>query len=237
LPPTQSLVRNRLLSLIDATAYAAVAPHLEATKLPKGAVLIEAGVPFTHAHFFNSGIGSIVVGAIDSRSIDAGLFGREGMSGFACLLDVDRCSQTTMVQVEGEGYRISIEALRIACDQSPSLLKTIMRYVHVSLTQAYYTTLSNSTQPIEGRLARWLLMCHDRVSGDDLALTHEFLSIMLAVHRPSVTSALHIIEGYGFIRARRGNIAIVDREALIAFATGMYGPPEAEYRRLIGPFS
>jgi len=117
LPPTQSLDQNRLLSLIDATAYAAVAPQLEATKLPKGAVLIEAGVPFTHAHFFNSGIGSIVVGAIDSRSIEAGLFGREGMSGFVCLLDVDQCAQTTMVQVEGEGYRISIEALRIACDQ------------------------------------------------------------------------------------------------------------------------
>jgi len=80
-------------------------------------------------------------------------------------------------------------------------------------------------------------MCYDRVSGNDLALTYEFLSIMLAVHRPSVTSALHIIEGYGFIRARRGIIAIIDCEALIAFANGMYGPPEAEYRRLIGPFN
>jgi len=79
-------------------------------------------------------------------------------------------------------------------------------------------------------------MCHDRVTGEDIALTREFLSIMLAVQRPSVTTALHMIEGYGFIKTRRGHITIKDRDALIDFADGMYGTPEAEYRRLIGPF-
>nr|WP_274604259.1 Crp/Fnr family transcriptional regulator [Sphingomonas sp. CFBP 13706] len=141
-----------------------------------------------------------------------------------------------MVQVEGQGYRISIEALRSACQQSDSLRETLLRYVHVFISQTSYTSLSNVSQSVEGRLARWLLMCHDRVTGDDIALTHEFLSIMLAVQRPSVTTALHMIEGYGFIKARRGHITIKDRDALINFADGMYGTPEAEYRRLIGPF-
>ena len=234
--PTQSFVRNCLLSVIDAAGYSAIGPHLEPVDLPKGTVLIEAGVPFTHAHFFNSGIGSIVVSTADSRRVEAGIFGREGLSGFGALLGVDQCPQTTLVQVEGEGYRVCVDALRTACRQSASLRETLLRYVHVFISQTSYTALSNANQSVEGRLARWLLMCHDRVTGDNIALTHEFLSIMLAVHRPSVTTALHTIEGHGFIKARRGHITVKDRDALIDFADGMYGTPEAEYRRLIGPF-
>jgi len=234
--PTQSFVRNCLLSAIDTAGYAAIGPHLEPVDLPKGTVLIEAGVPFTHVHFFNRGIGSVVISTADSRRVEAGIFGREGLSGFGCLLGADQCPQTTLVQVEGEGYRVSIDALRDACQQSNSLRETLLRFVHVFISQTSFTALSNVNQSVEGRLARWLLMCHDRVTGDDIALTHEFLSIMLAVQRPSVTTALHMIESYGFIKARRGNITIVDRDALIDFADGMYGTPEAEYRRLIGPF-
>lgn len=234
--PTQSFVRNCLLSALDAEGYAAIAPHLEPIDLPKGTVLIEADVPFSHVHFLNSGIGSIVVSTADGRPAETGLFGHEGLSGFACLLGVDRCGQTTFMQVEGQGYRVPIDALRSACRQSESLRETILRYVYVFISQVSYTTLSNANQAIEERLARWLLMCHDRVTGDDIALTHEFLSIMLAVRRPSVTTALNMIEGYGFIRARRGHITIINRDALIDFADGTYGKPEAEYRRLIGPF-
>jgi CRP-like cAMP-binding protein len=234
--PTQSFVRNCLLSEVDPAGYAAIGPHLEPVDFPKGTVLIEAGMPFTHAHFLNSGLGSIVVSTADSRRVEAGIFGREGLSGFDCLLGADQCPQTTLVQVEGEGYRVSIDALRTACEQSALLRDILLRYVHVFISQTSYTALSNATQSVEGRLARWLLMCHDRVTGDDMVLTHEFLSIMLAVQRPSVTTALHMIEGYGFIKACRGHITIKDRDALIDFADGMYGVPEAEYRRLIGPF-
>ena len=234
--PTQSFVRNCLLSVVDAEGYAAIAPHLEPVDLPKGTVLIEADVPFSYAYFLNSGIGSIVVSTADGRPVEAGLFGQEGLSGFACLLGVDQCVQTTFMQVAGDGYRVPIDALRSACRQSESLRETILRYVYVFISQTSATTLSNANQAIEGRLARWLLMCHDRVTGDDVPLTHEFLSIMLAVHRPSVTTALNMIESYGFIRARRGHITIIDRAALISFTDGTYGKPEAEYRRLIGPF-
>jgi CRP-like cAMP-binding protein len=233
--PSQSFVRNCLLSALDEAAYAAVAPHLEPMVLPKGLVLIEAGKPFEHAHFLNSGVGSIVVSTADSRRVEAGLFGCDGLSGFGGALGVNQCPQTTMMQVEGAGYRITLKALRSAYEQADSLREMILRYVHVFITQTSFTSLSNVNQSIEGRLARWLLMCHDRVTGDDIALTHEFLSIMLAVQRPSVTTALHMLEGYGFIKAKRGNVTILDRDALIDFADGMYGTPEEEYRRLIGP--
>lgn len=101
--------------------------------------------------------------------------------------------------------------------------------------QTSYTALSNAVHPVDERLARWLLMCHDRVDGDELALTHEFLSLMLAVRRPSVTTALHVLEGNRFITAERGYITIRDRRRLEEFAGDAYGRPEAEYKRLIGP--
>jgi CRP-like cAMP-binding protein len=234
--PTRSFVRNYLLSAVDAEGYAVIAPHLEPVDLPKGTVLIEADVPFRYAYFLNAGIGSIVVSTADGRPVEAGLFGHEGLSGFTCLLGVDQCAQTTFMQVAGDGYRVPIDSLRSACRQSESLRETILRYVYVFISQISATILSNANQAIEGRLARWLLMCHDRVTGDDIPLTQEFLSIMLAVQRPSVTTALNMLESYGFIRTRRGHITIIDRNALIDFTDGSYGKPEAEYRRGIGPF-
>ena len=83
--------------------------------------------------------------------------------------------------------------------------------------------------------ARWLLMCHDRLDGDDLPLKHEFIALMLGVRRASVTEALNILERRGIIRASRGNIVVLDRARLEETAGDSYGVPEAEYRRLIGP--
>ena len=125
--PTQSFVRNGLLSVIDAAAYAVIGPHLEPVDLPKGTVLIEAGEPFTHAHFFNSGIGSIVVSTPDSQRVEAGIFGRDGLSGFGSLLGVDQCPQTTMVQVgrrlpcQHRGVTHRLPAVRLTARDAPAL--------------------------------------------------------------------------------------------------------------------
>ena len=235
--PTQSFVRNCLLSSISSAAYETLRPHLESITLEKGDVLIERDIPFTHVHFLDRGIGSMVVATPDSRRVEVGLFGRDGMSGIGAVLGVNRISQQTVMQVAGDGYQVKVAALRQVLACSPELLAKLLLFVQTMITQASFTALSNANQLIEARLARWLLMCHDRVDGDDIAITHEFLSIMLAVQRPSVTSALHIIEGNGFIRSTRGNVKILDREALVEFSDSSYGAPEAEYRRLIGePF-
>ena len=99
--------------------------------------------------------------------------------------------------------------------------------------QVAATAAANSERVIGQRLARWLLMCHDRIEGDDLPLTHEFLSIMLAVRRAGVTEAIHLLEGADLITARRAFITIVDRERLEETAGESYGEPEAEYEKLI----
>jgi CRP-like cAMP-binding protein len=111
--------------------------------------------------------------------------------------------------------------------------KLLLRFIQVQITQTSQTAYVNASQTIDVRLARWLLMCHDRVDGDDLQITHEFLSLMLGTQRSSTTLAVQALEGYRLIKARRGKITILDRKMMGQVADDGYGLPEAEYVRLI----
>jgi CRP-like cAMP-binding protein len=235
--PSQSYVRNCLLSALCADDYGLLAPHLEAVPLEKGKVLIEKNVPFEYAYFPERGVGSVMSSSPNTQRVETSLFGRDGMSGISLVLGTRQTPQTSLVQVEGDGYRIASGALEEAIGRSPRLHQILLLYVQTTVAQTSSTALSNVIQSIEERLARWLLMVHDRVDGDELPLTHEFLSIMLGVRRPSVTTALHILEGDHLISARRGLVTVLDRDGLVDLADGVYGEPEAEYHRLLGPSS
>lgn len=232
--PTQSFVRNRLLSALTPKDYELLQPYLEAATLDKDMVLEDCDEPVEHVYFLNSGIGSIMAFTHSGDRIEAGLFGRDGMSGTALVLGADQSPLKCVVQVAGDAHRIPASALRQAIGQSTTLHALLLRYSQVMAIQTAFTALANVTHPIEVRLARWLLMAHDRVDGDEVALTHDYLAIMLAVRRPSVTTALHVLEGNHFIKSTRGLVTIRDRTSLEEFADGSYGKPEAEYDRLIG---
>ncbi|WP_373622137.1 Crp/Fnr family transcriptional regulator [Methylobacterium sp. OAE515] len=136
------------------------------------------------------------------------------------------------IQIPGAAWRIPAAALSAATEASPGLRRLLLHYVQTELVQARHTAYVNATFTLGPRLARWLLMCHDRVDGDDLPLKHEFLSVMLGVQRSGVTLALQNLEGGG-IRGRRGRVQILDREPLRQVADASYGAAEAEYARLI----
>ena len=128
---------------------------------------------------------------------------------------------------------MSVDALRGVMEQSRSVSTCLFRYTQAFLVQVGHTALANARGNIEERLARWLLMAHDRLEGDELHLTHEFLSIMLGVRRAGVTSALHVLESAGFIATGRCSVTIVDRDGLVKSTNGLYGVPEAEFERLL----
>ena len=130
--------------------------------------------------------------------------------------------------------RIRADDLCRAVAARASLHKHLLRFVQAFTIQTAQTALSNGCHVIEQRLARWLLMCHDRVDGDELATTHEFLSLMLGVRRAGVTLALQALEDRGLISTKRGQITVLNRAKLEAVAGDSYGVPEAEYARLIG---
>ncbi|WP_307088740.1 Crp/Fnr family transcriptional regulator [Sphingomonas faeni] len=169
------------------------------------------------------------------QGIEVGIAGRDGLIGVPILLDADRTPHRIFMQVAGAGHSIDRDDLRRTLDENASIRNLLLRYVQAYSTQTTYTALSNAIHTIEERLARWLLMSHDRQDGDEIPLTHDFLALMLGVRRPSVTIALHSLEGLGFIKATRGLITVRKRADLMAFAGTSYGVPEAEYDRLIGP--
>jgi CRP-like cAMP-binding protein len=168
------------------------------------------------------------------EAIEAGIFGSEGMSGMAIVMGDDRSPHSTYMQVEGRGLRIADSRLRGAMDQSPTLRVSLLRFVQAFTAQTAQTALANGRATIERRLARWLLMAHDRLDADTLPITHEFLGLMLGVRRSGVTIALHELKKRELIRAARGLVEVVDRKGLEKLAGRIYGVSLAEYRRLTG---
>lgn len=234
-PVDQTRLRNHLLRRLAPEDFARLAPHLTAVPLPKHLVLHEPDQAFAEAFFPESGIGSIVAISPEGQMIESGLFGWDGFTPVGLVMHAERSPYRTLIQRSGDGHRIDAEVLRGVLAVSPALRDLLLRYAQTLSVQTSYTALSNAVHPIDERLARWLLMSLDRVAGNELHLTHDFLSIMLAVRRPSVTTALHVLEGNRFIRAERGVITVIDRKGLEEFAGDAYGRPEAEYERLIGP--
>jgi CRP-like cAMP-binding protein len=226
-------IRNRLLALLSVDDFNLLATHLEAIDLPTGQVLIEADQMVAHAYFLEAGITSVVTKL--EPTIEIGIYGSEGMGGSTLVMGIDQEPHKHFMQIGGGGWRIDAGAMMAAVDASQTLRMFLLRYVHVFAIQMSLTAVSNATDKIEERLARWLLMCHDRLDSDDVTLTHSFLSTMLGVRRPGVTDAIHRLEGQRLIKGHRGRITIQSRKGLEAVAGDSYGLPEAEYVRLIGP--
>jgi CRP-like cAMP-binding protein len=224
---------NRLLARLSPDEVGLLGPHLEAVDLPVRQQLENRNKPIEHVYFVEHGFASVVANGT-GRSIEVGLIGREGMTGLAVVLGTDRTPHDTFIQAAGDGQRISAAKLRSAMEQSPTLHRSFLRYGHAFVIQTAQTALANGRSKIEERLARWLLMAHDRLDGDEVPLTHEFLSVMLGVRRPGVTVALDLLEKQGLIRAKRGAVAILNRTGLRKISNGAYGAAEAELRRLFG---
>jgi CRP-like cAMP-binding protein len=224
----QASSHNQLLSFLNPADLAAIERHLEPVPLENREMLIEADKPIQHAYFPQTGIASILADTSEGR-IEVGLIGREGLVGVPIVLGLNRSPHGFLVQAEGKALRITTANLRAVNAERPAIHAVLMRYVHALMVQTASTAFSNASFTIEARLARWILMTHDRVDGDELPLTHDFLSMMLGVRRPGVTVAVQTLEGNGHIRAARGRITVLNRKKLEELADSAYGLAEAEY--------
>lgn len=232
-PPQYSL-RNRLLGAMSPRDFGLLGPNLEPVVLELRFVLVEPNEAIEHVCFIETGLASVIAISSDGQKLEVGHVGREGMSGASLINGVDRTPNQTFMQMPGSGLRLAAGELAKAMDESLSLRALFLRFMQASLIQVAHSALANGRYNIQERLARWLLMCHDRADGDDLLLTHEFLSLMLGVRRSGVTEALHVLEGMQVVRASRGRVHVLDRVKLEGIAGGCYGLPEAEYKRLVG---
>jgi CRP-like cAMP-binding protein len=230
----QSNVRNLLLRALPEDIFNRLQPDMEAVELPVKHPLVVPNELATHVCFLEAGLASTLALSSDDESIEVGHTGREGVSASHVILTIDHTPNSTFMQVAGSGILLPASKLIAVCDADPAIRSFFLRYTYTSQLQLAHSALANARYNMQERLARWLLMCHDRIDGDDLPLTHEFLSMMLGVRRSGVTNELHIIDGVRAIKATRGNVHVVSRAKLEDIAGGCYGIPDREYERLLG---
>ena len=234
--PRQSTDRpfkNHLLTTMAPDDYAFIVPHLELVQLPVGYDVEIRGGRAEHMYFVESGIVSLVAANGSGKQIEIGLIGREGITGISVILGDDVANHSAYMQVEGHGHKIPAPLMLDALRRSNGLRDRLSRFAHTIMIQTAHTALANGRANLVERLSRWILMAHDRVDGNTIPITHEFLALMLGVRRAGVTVTLHELEGRRLIKAIRRQITVVNRAGIEKLANGFYGQPEGEYFRLV----
>jgi CRP-like cAMP-binding protein len=215
---------NYILEALSRKDRDLLEPDFESVDLPVRMRLAQRQRRIEHVYFIDSGIGSIVADG-GGQPIEIGIVGRDGMSSIGVLLGKQHSSHDVFMQIAGSGRRIRADILCNADEHSITLHRVLMRYVNTLYEQVGQTAMANGKSKIEVRLARWLLMSHDRVEGEGVSMTHEFLSLMLATPRPGVTLAVGHLATEGLIETKRGRITILDRARLEVKCKGIYEPP------------
>src|SRR3712207_4091093 len=226
--------RNWLLRAMPPDEQELIAPHLEPVRLELGRVVCEIGVPIEHVYFPETGIISSLSVMADGSAVETATIGPEGVSGIALFHGVDRTPEHAFVQVPGEGYRVTADALRAVLPSLPSLTAALHRYSTGLLTLIGQNSGCNRKHSVLQRCARWLLMTHDRVGRDGFELTHHILSQMLGVRRASVTEAALALGEAGAIEYRRGFLTVLDRNALERASCECYAIIHSTFDRLLG---
>ena len=212
--PLQSDTRNKVLASLPEDEFRNLSPLLHPVALKAGGTLHEAEEKIASVYFVEEGLVSLLSVLEDGASIEIGIVGREGVSDVSVLLGSEIAAHQALVQIEGRAFRLSAADAREAFRLNEQLRQRLLRFTRLLLAQTALTAACNAMHGIEERLARWLLVCHQRVGSELLPLTHEFLSHMLGVRRSGVTVAAGILQRAGLIRYSRKDIVIVDREGL-----------------------
>ncbi len=207
-------VKNVPLLTVALEEFGRLRPHLEPIELDHRQILHDAGEKIRYAYFLNGGLASMVVITSDGRSVEIAMVGKEGIIGTPLAVGLGREPYRAIMQIPGSGLRIRAEMLEKILPHAPDLQLITNRYVLMRGLQVAQIAACNRLHEIEQRLARWLLMCQDRVEAKVLPVTHEFIAQMLGTGRPSVSLATGILQRAGVIENCRGSVRIVNRKGL-----------------------
>ena len=231
-PSPRKTYKNRLLASLPPEVMQKFTPHLQPVDLPRNLPLYEAGQPIEFAYFLEGGICSIVATMQNGTTVEVGLVGREGFMGIPVLLGTVSCPNRSFMQIPGHGFRVKARILKEQFDASAPLRSYLLRCVQGALTQTAQTAACNRIHDLHERLARWLLMCRDRVQTDQIPITQELLAIMLGTRRSSVAVASARLQKAGLITHTRGRVAIHNRSGLLDAACECYQVVHNEAVRL-----
>src|SRR5258708_14202704 len=232
-PPHSPRPRNRLLAALSPTDLELLQPHLNFIVVAVRHEIERPNRRIDTVYFMDAGIASVVAVQADDPQVEVGLIGPEGMTGTAVVLGGDQSPHSTYIQVSGEAQWLKADELRKAMRASGSLHTLLLKYVQVFMAQTTHTAIANARAHIDRRLARWLLMAHDRTANKTLPPTHELLPLMLGVRAPGVPEPLHTLNRHNLIETGRNQIVVLSRNGIEKLAGHSYGVPENEYRRVI----
>jgi CRP-like cAMP-binding protein len=227
-----STIQNRLLRTLPRKALKELSPSLQPVPLPVKQVLHRPGDHLDFAYFPETGMVSIVLPLEDGGTIEVGTVGSEGMLPIALVLGDTVANSESIVQLEGSALRMPVDTLRQRLDVNAMLRRHFGRYAHSFHQQVSQTAACNGAHSVEQRCARWLLLARHRTGSDELPLTQEFLSMMLAVRRAGVTTAAGALQQAGLIRYRHGHITVLDPAGLEEVSCECFGRIAAQEAQL-----
>jgi CRP-like cAMP-binding protein len=231
---------NRLLSALSPRVQELIAPELESLALAAGHILFEPAATIDFVYFPETAVASMVRRMADGSGVEVGTIGLEGVVGGSVAFGATTMPTQCVIQVAGNVQRMTTSAIRATIalprdeENGASLFELMLLYGQALFEQCAQTAACNRLHALEHRCARWLLMIHDRVDGDELLLTQEFLSYMLGVRRAGVTEACGTLMRAGLIRYRHGRITVSDRAGLEAAACECFQVAVDAYDDLLG---
>jgi CRP-like cAMP-binding protein len=206
--------RNFVLSRLPPEHLERLRQHLHPVDFPVKLNIYEPNQSIQQTYFVETGMISVVSIMEDGRSIEVGTIGREGMAGSVLLLGTKSVPYQYFVQLPGHGHRMDAAVLKNEAMQNEGFRNLILRCHSALHTQSMQVAACNGLHSITQRCCRWILMSQDRINGNDVPLTHEFLGLMLGVRRASVSDVLKPIQEHGWIKSQHGEITILDRKGL-----------------------
>jgi CRP-like cAMP-binding protein len=225
-------LENRLLAALAPADLQRLAPHLELVALPLGEFLYEPGGQLQHAYFPTTAIVSLHYVTESGASAEIAGVGNEGVVGISLFMGGDTTPSSAVVQTAGHAYRLARAVLKREFDRAGPMQRLLLRYTQSLISQMSQTAVCNRHHSVEQQLCRWLLMTLDRVPSGQLVMTQELVASMLGVRREGITEAAGNLQNAGFIRYRRGHIAVLERSGLASRTCECYAVVKNEYDRL-----
>lgn len=225
---------NRLLDALPQGDYDKIADKLKLRPIRIGDILVDTQGPMRDVYFPREGVISLVTPLIDGVNVETATVGNEGMVGVQTILGGGQPGSSMAVsQVPGDMLTMEAQTFRESVGDDGKLHGLLLAYTQALLAQVSQTAACNATHDLPQRAARWILQTHDRVTGDSIHLTQQFLADMLAVTRPSVTVAARTLQSAGLITHSRGHVRVLDRKGLEEAACECYATVKQEYARLL----
>ena len=227
----QAAVPNRILGTLPRKEYQKLLPILEPVNLSFGEILYESQAQIRYVYFPNDCFVSMLTTVDADKAAEVGLIGSEGMIGVPMALGVAISPFRAVVQGEGTAMRMTTADFRRNFTMSAALKREVFLFTHLLMIQIAQTAACNRFHVVTQRMARWLLMTHDRVNSNEFRITQEFLALMLGVRRVGVSAAMCALRDRKVIAYRRGTIRILDQGGLVAAACSCYKTVKDTYSR------